>query len=147
MTEAATRFVGALTFQSLSGQTVLTNIWQSDEHPDSQHIGLAQWCDMMIIAPATANMIAKLAMGLTDDVVSLTASALPQATPLLLAPAMNTDMWDNPILQRNLATVQQITACHTVGPEEGWQACRSSGPGRMSEPQAIVEAAVKLLVI
>ena len=147
MTESATRFVGPLTFQSLSGQTVLTNIWQSDEHPESQHIGLAQWCDIMIIAPATANMIAKLAMGLTDDVVSLTASALPQTTPLLLAPAMNAEMWGNPILKRNLATVQQIPTCHTIGPEEGWQACRNSGPGRMSEPLTIVEAAIKLLII
>src|SRR5262245_57271586 len=71
MTEAATRFVAPLTFQSLSGQTVLTSVWQADDHPDSQHIGVARWAELMVIAPATANILAKLAGGLGDDVVSL----------------------------------------------------------------------------
>lgn len=145
MSEAATRFVAPLTFQSLSGKTVLMSIWQSDDHPDSQHVGLARWCDLMIIAPATANILGKLAAGLTDDVVSLVASALPRATPLLVAPAMNADMWANPIVQRNLATVKQVLGYHTVGPDEGWQACRTTGPGRMSEPQAIMAAAAAVL--
>ncbi len=145
MSEAATRFVAPLTFQSLSGKTVLMSIWQSDDHPDSQHVGLARWCDLMIIAPATANILGKLAAGLTDDVVSLVASALPRATPLLVAPAMNADMWASPIVQRNLATVKQVLGYHTVGPDEGWQACRTTGPGRMSEPQAIMAAAAAVL--
>src|SRR5437762_1047986 len=98
MTEAATRFVGPLTFQSLSGNSVITNAWQADDRPDSQHVGLARWCELLIIAPASADIIAKLAAGITDDVVSLTACALPRfpkPTPVLLGPAMNAQMWEN----------------------------------------------------
>lgn len=145
MTEAATRFVTPLTFQSLSGHSVLTSMWESDDRPDAQHVGLARWCDLLIIAPATANTIGKLAAGLCDDLVSLTACAVPRGTPVLLAPAMNADMWDSPIVQRNLATVKQLLKFETVGPEEGWQACRTRGMGRMSEPEAIVVAARSLL--
>lgn len=145
MTEAATRFVAPLTFQALSGSSVLTSVWQADDRPDSQHVGLARWCDLLVIAPATADLIAKLAAGLADDIVCLTAAALPRSTPVLLAPAMNTQMWENPITQRNVETLRQLAGYHTVGPEAGWQACRTSGAGRMSEPEAILDAAAKLL--
>lgn len=148
MTEAATRFVTPLTFQALSGRPVLTSIWQADDQPESQHIGLARWCDLLIIAPASADILAKLAAGITEDLVSLTACALPRSpkmTPVLLAPAMNAAMWENPITQRNLATVKQVLKYQTVGPEEGWQACRTSGAGRMSEPEAIFAAAQAIL--
>lgn len=140
MTEAATRFITPLTLQSLSGNTVLTDIWQHDDHPDSQHIGLARWCDMFIIAPATADILARIATGTTGDLVSLVACALPQQTPVLVAPAMNSDMWANPITQRNIATVREVLGWSLIGPAEGWQACRTSGPGRMVEADAIVEA-------
>ncbi len=139
MTEAATQFVGPLTFQSLSGKPVLTSIWQADDHPDSQHVGVARWCDLMIIAPATANTIAKLAHGLTDDVVSLVACALPNKTPLLIAPAMNADIWANAIVQKNIATLKALPNVTLIGPESGWQACRTEGAGRMSEPEAILD--------
>jgi len=146
MTDAATKFITPLTLQSLSGHPVLTSIWQHDDRPDSQHIGLARWCDVFCIAPASADMIAKLAHGLTPDLVSLTASALPADTPLLLAPAMNADMWTNPICQRNLKLLREhLPNLHEVGPEDGWQACRTSGGGRMSEPEAIRDAIVSLL--
>lgn len=145
MTEAATKFVGPLTFASLSGRAVITSVWEAQEAHDSEHVHVARWADLVIIAPCTADMLAKLAAGLTDDVVSLTACAKPQKTPLLLAPAMNEQMWVNPITQRNLATVKQVLGYMTVGPEDGWQACRTSGPGRMSEPEAIVAAAEKLI--
>lgn len=148
MTEAAQRFVGPLTFQSLSSYPVITSIWQADDRPDAQHVGLARWGDLMIIAPASADILAKLAAGITDDVVCLTACALPRSpkpTPLLLAPAMNADMWANPVVQRNLATVKELLGYATVGPEEGWQACRTKGAGRMSGPEAILEAAGRLL--
>lgn len=144
MTESATRFIGPLTLQSLSGKPVLSSIWQSDDNPDSQHIGVARWCDLMIIAPATANILAKLAHGLTDDMVSLIACALPSGTPLLLAPAMNADMWANPIVQKNVATLDALDHVTMVGPESGWQACRTEGAGRMSEPEAILEAVLNM---
>ena len=108
MTDAATKFITPLTLQSLSGHPVLTSIWQHDDRPDSQHIGLARWCDVLCIAPCSADMIAKLAHGLTPDIVSLTASALPATTPLMLAPAMNADMWANPICQRNLSLLREL---------------------------------------
>ena len=144
MTDAATKFVAPLTFQALSGHQVLTSIWQTDDRPDAQHVGLARWAELLIIAPATADIIAKLAAGICDDVVSLTACALPRQTPVLLAPAMNAQMWENPVTQRNLATLTDVLGYHTVGPDTGWQACRTTGPGRMSAPEAIRAAAAEL---
>ena len=143
MTDAATKFVGPLTFQSLSGKPVLTSVWQSDDHPDSQHVGVARWCELLVIAPATADLIAKLAHGLTGDVVTLVACALPStpgATPLLIAPSMNADMWANPIVQKNVATLKELPNFTLAGPDDGWQACRTKGSGRMSEPGTILEA-------
>lgn len=143
MTDAATRFVGPLTFQSLTGRAVLTSAWQpvhENDHPESPHVGLARWCDLLVIAPATADLIARLAHGLTDDVVSLVACALPRTTPVLVAPAMNAEMWENPITQRNVQTLRDPLKYQLVGPDEGWQACRTTGAGRMSEPEAILDA-------
>ncbi len=146
MTEAATRFVGPLTFQSLSGHPVLVSVWEHDDRPDSQHVGLARWCELMVVAPASADVMAKLAAGLTPDALTLTACALPAATPLLLAPAMNADMWANPIVQRNLATLRELLpSLREVGPAEGWQACRTSGKGRMAEAQEIFDAVERQL--
>ncbi|MEO0964482.1 MAG: flavoprotein [Planctomycetota bacterium] len=156
MTDAATRFVGPATFQALSGHPVMTSAWAP--HPDasfpdpdplpdllsSPHVALARWCDLILIAPASADCLARLAAGLTDDLVALTASALPSATPLVVAPAMNADMWANPIVQRNLATLRDALPNLTqLGPDDGWQACRTSGQGRMMEPEAIVEAVIR----
>lgn len=151
MTEAATRFVGPVTFEALSGRSVLSSIWQSDDHPESQHVGLARWCELMLIAPASADMIARLAHGLTGDVVSLTAAALPRdaegglTTPLVVAPAMNADMWASPIVQQNMQILTEIFGASQVGPDTGWQACRTAGPGRMSEADAIFDAVAKIL--
>ncbi|MEM1446949.1 MAG: flavoprotein [Planctomycetota bacterium] len=141
MTEAATRFITPLTLQSLSGHPVLTSMWEHDDRPDSQHVGLARWCELFVIAPCSADLIAKLAAGLTPDLVSLTACALPAETKLLLAPAMNADMWANPIVQRNLTTLRDaLPNLKEAGPEDGWQACRTSGGGRMAEPETMLES-------
>jgi len=146
MTDAATKFITPLTLQSLSGHPVLTSMWDHDDRPDSQHVGLARWCDVMCIAPCSADMIAKIAHGLTPDLVSLTASALPSTTPLLLAPAMNADMWQSPICQRNLSLLRELLPnLSEVGPDEGWQACRTMGGGRMSEPEAIRDKIAELV--
>lgn len=145
MTDAATRFVAPLTFQALSGHHVIDSVWQADDRPDAQHVGLARWAELLIVAPATADIIAKLAAGVCDDVVSLTACALPRTAPVLLAPAMNDEMWASPVTQRNVSTVKELLGYHTVGPERGWQACRTMGTGRMSEPEAILEAAAAIL--
>ena len=140
MTEAATRFITPLTLQSLSGHPVLTSIWEHDDHPDSQHIGLARWADLLVVAPTTADVAARIATGTTGDLVSLVACALPRDTPALFAPAMNSDMWQNPITQRNLQTLRDTLGWTMLGPAEGWQACRTQGPGRMVEAEQILEA-------
>lgn len=145
MTEAATRFITPLTLQSLSGHEVITSIWQTVDRPDSQHIGLARWADLLVIAPASTDIIAKIAAGICDDPVSLTIAALPRGTPVCFAPAMNEQMWENPITQRNLVTLRETLGYHMIGPDEGWQACRTQGRGRMSEPQAILAAIEKHL--
>ncbi len=140
MTEAATRFVTPLTFQALSANPVYTSPWEHIESRDPQHIALASKADLCLIAPCTMDCMAKLATGRTDDVVTLIVSAIDRAaTPVLLAPSMNSVMWAQPSTQRNLATLH-ADGFHTIGPDEGWQACRHTGPGRMSEPEAILEA-------
>lgn len=140
MTESATRFVTPLTFQSLSGQPVLTSTWERDDRPDSQHVGLARWADLFVLAPASANTIARIAHGLCDNLVTLTAAALPRDTPAYFAPAMNADMWANPVVQANCRTLSQTLGWTAIGPESGWQACRTQGSGRMSEPETILQA-------
>ncbi len=145
MTDAATHFITPLTFQTLSANPVHTSLWQTESSFDPQHINLAQSADIMVIAPASANTIAKLAHGLCDNIVTTVATALPQKTPLLLVPAMNTDMWLNPITQKNIKTLQALPNCHTLGPEVGYQACGTTGPGRMSEPDSILNEIINLL--
>jgi len=148
MTQAATRFVTPLTFQSLSGQSVLTSVWEADDRPDSQHIGLARWCELFLIAPATAHTMASIAHGLCDNLVTLTACALPRGKdgPLaMVAPSMNADMWANPITQANLAILRDTLGWQILGPASGWQACRSDGEGRMLEPQEIADKVIAAL--
>ena len=140
MTDAAARFVTPLTFQALSGRPVYTSQWEHVESNDPQHIALARAADAMLIAPCTMDMMAKLAAGRTDDVVSLVASAVDRKRqPTLLAPSMNAVMWLQPATQRNLRQLVE-DGFEFVGPEEGWQACRTEGVGRMSEPEALLEA-------
>lgn len=141
MSDSAMKFVTPLTFQSLSNQPVHTSLWESFDRPDAQHIGIARWCDIAIIAPATANVIAKAATGICDDLLSTVLCAIPQQTPVIFAPAMNADMWANPVTQRNIQTVKDLLHWQQIGPEEGWQACRTIGAGRMSEPEAIIQFA------
>lgn len=145
MTEAAVRFVGPLTFESLSGRPVYTSQWQQVENRESQHIALARAAELMVIVPASANTIAKLAAGICDNAVTTVASALPRAIPVLLAPAMNSEMWENPVTQRNIRTIREVLGYKLVGPETGWQACRTQGIGRMSEPDDIFKVICQTL--
>jgi phosphopantothenoylcysteine decarboxylase/phosphopantothenate--cysteine ligase len=135
MTPAATKFVGPITFQALSGNPVYTSAWDHIESSDPQHISLARSMHAAIIAPCTMDCMARLAHGFTDDVVTLILSAIDRAkTPVLLAPSMNAAMWGQPATQRNLATLQS-DGYTIVGPAEGWQACRTTGAGRMVEAE------------
>jgi phosphopantothenoylcysteine decarboxylase/phosphopantothenate--cysteine ligase len=143
MTKEAQKFVTPLTFQALSGRPVRTDTFDLPDSSDPQHIGLTERADLMLIAPATANIIAKAAAGICDDLVSLMICAA--ACPVVFAPAMNNRMWDNPINQQNVAKLSTLNY-RFIGPEEGWLACRNVGAGRMSEPQALVEAITRLMV-
>jgi phosphopantothenoylcysteine decarboxylase/phosphopantothenate--cysteine ligase len=145
MTESATRFVTPLTFQSLSGRPVYTSAWEHVESQDPQHIALADRADIAVIAPCTMDTMARLAHGMTSDVVTLVLSAVRRdKTPVLLAPAMNDAMWSQASTQRN---AQQLVAdgFQLVGPADGWQACRHVGTGRMAEPETIAAAVVSAL--
>ena len=143
MTPDATRFVTPLTFEALSGRKVHTDIFQQTDPGDTQHIGLTERADLMLVAPATANTIAKIAAGLCDDLVTLMVAAA--ACPVVFAPAMNNRMWDNPIAQENVAKLQKL-GYRFIGPEAGWLACRNVGAGRLSEAQKIVEQVTGMLI-
>jgi phosphopantothenoylcysteine decarboxylase/phosphopantothenate--cysteine ligase len=137
MTQAARHFVGPLTFQALTGRSVLTDLWSIDDSRDVQHIALTARADLLVVAPATADVIGKIAAGIADDVV--TTLVISADSPVLLAPAMNDRMWNNPIVQRNVRTLKDGGYAF-VGPAEGWLACRSIGPGRMVESSELLEA-------
>ena len=143
MTRSARRFVGPLTFESLSGRRVLTSLWRPDYSFDPQHIRLSQRTDLFLIAPATANIIAKIAHGLADDLLSTL--AISMTCPILLAPAMNAAMWENRAVAANVQKVSEL-GVRLIGPAIGWQACRTIGVGRMVEPAEIVETAAKTLL-
>jgi len=137
MTESATRFVGPLTFQTLSARRVLTSLWTAESHYDAQHIRLTDAADLFLIAPATANVIGKIAGGIADDL--LTTLVMSAACPVLLAPSMNTRMYGNPVVQGNLERLEAL-GYEMIAPGEGWLACRTVGRGRMAEPDEIVSA-------
>jgi len=139
MTEDATRFVGTATFQALSGRTVRTSLWDEAAEAAMGHIELARWADRVVIAPATANTLAKLTHGFADDLV--TTLCLATIAPIAIAPAMNNRMWAHPATQANLATLR-ARGVLVIGPDDGAQACGEFGPGRLSEPDAIVKALV-----
>ncbi|MBC7802836.1 MAG: bifunctional phosphopantothenoylcysteine decarboxylase/phosphopantothenate--cysteine ligase CoaBC, partial [Candidatus Parcubacteria bacterium] len=135
MTEAATRFVTPVTFQALTGQTVWTDLWDPRVADNMSHIELSRDRDLIVIAPATADFLAKAAQGLADDLLSTL--VLARRCGLMVAPAMNVEMWDNPATRRNLKTLQDDGVAF-AGPAAGDQACGETGMGRMSEPEQIV---------
>ena len=142
MTEEAQRFVTPLTFEALSGRPVRTGIFSLVESSDPQHISLTERADLMVVAPATNNVIAKVAHGLTDDLVSLMVCAA--ACPVVFAPAMNDRMWAHPVARENVAKLKSL-GYRFVGPEEGWLACRNVGAGRLAAPARIVDEVIGLL--
>lgn len=135
MTDNAQRFVGAATFQALSGQPVRTSLWDEAAEAAMGHIELARWADRIVVAPATANTLAKLAHGFADDLVSTLCLASDAA--LFVVPAMNRLMWAHPATRANMATLQSRGAT-LLGPGTGGQACGETGEGRLMEPLDIV---------
>ena len=137
MTPNALRLISSQIFLTLSKNRVLTDLF--DEYqPRPEHVDWAEWADLLVVAPATANFIGKFASGIADDALSTT--ALTFRGPVLLAPAMNENMWNSPVVQDNLAKLAQKLGVRTVGPDTGRLACGTSGKGRMAEPSDILEA-------
>jgi phosphopantothenoylcysteine decarboxylase / phosphopantothenate---cysteine ligase len=142
MTKHACEFVQPLTFRALSGSYVVVNDYSSDNPDPIAHITFSQTIDLLVIAPATANTLAKFANGVADDFISSTYLAC--TAPVLLAPAMNSMMWRHPATQRNLQRLRE-DGVHIIEPDEGEMACGTFGPGRLSEPERIVAAALEIL--
>ncbi len=137
MTDNARHFVGATTFQAVSGRPVRTSLWDAAAEAAMGHIELARWADRIVIAPATANTLAKLAHGFADDLVSTL--CLATTAPVTVAPAMNHRMWLHAATQANMATLR-ARGVAVIGPNDGPLAEGESGPGRMAEPEEIVAA-------
>ncbi|MDH3991658.1 MAG: bifunctional phosphopantothenoylcysteine decarboxylase/phosphopantothenate--cysteine ligase CoaBC [Gammaproteobacteria bacterium] len=141
MTQGAMEFITPLTLQALSGNPVHTQLLDAEAEQGMGHIELARWADLLLIAPATADVLARLVAGRADDL--LTTAALATAAPLLVAPAMNQQMWLDPATTDNIATLSR-RGVHLVGPASGEQACGDIGPGRMEQPAVIAAAAASL---
>ncbi len=137
MTQAACQFVGVVTFQSLTGNFVYTDLWDANAAQNMAHINLSRDVDLILIAPASADFIAKLAHGMADDL--LTTLCLARDCPLMIAPAMNRQMWENPATQRNISLLRQ-DGIKIVGPASGEQACGEVGMGRMLEVAELAQA-------
>lgn len=136
MTEHAQQFVTPLTFKEISGNQVAVSMWSSNQEFNVEHIALANWADAFVVAPATANIIAKMAYGLADDLLSTT--LLAAQAPIVVCPAMNTGMYENVATQENIAKLQG-RGITVMPPAVGKLACGTSGAGRLPEPQEIVE--------
>jgi phosphopantothenoylcysteine decarboxylase/phosphopantothenate--cysteine ligase, prokaryotic len=137
MTKNALEFINALTFETLTKQRVMTDTFDAQDSSDIPHIRLAKEADLFIIAPATANIIAKMAVGIADDM--LTSTILPATCPILVAPAMNTYMYNNPITQRNIQTLKEF-GYDFIEPEVGLLACGDSGIGKLASNDTIIDA-------
>lgn len=137
MTANALRFVGAPTFQAVSGHAVRSSLWDETAEAAMGHIEFARWAELVLVAPASANTLARLAHGLADDLVSTL--CLATTAPIVLCPAMNHRMWGHAATQANVA-ILRARGARLLGPDDGPQACGEFGPGRLREPDAIVAA-------
>ncbi len=140
MTKHATEFIPPLTLQSLSKNPVYLDVMSEEDPKRINHIDLVKETDLFLIAPATANIIGKLAHGIADDMISTTALALPLDVPRLIAPAMNTVMYQNPIVQKNLATLKELVGFKEILPREALLACGDFGRGALATVPDITKA-------
>jgi len=148
MTDSACQLVGLKSFEAITQSAVFTSLWgnRDSNFEKPAHINLADWADIIVVAPATANIIGKIANGICDDLLSTTLCAcwpLIKSGAALLAPAMNDNMWTNPAVQRNVETVKEM-GFKLIGPVKGRLACGTEAIGRMAEPQDILEAIEKI---
>ncbi len=144
MTNSACKLVGPKSFEAITKSQVYTDLWELGVPESIKHISLVEWADIIVVAPATANIIGKFANGISDDLLS-TILCVCWSKPILLAPAMNVEMWNNPAVQRNVSALKKMGS-EIVGPGKGRLACGIIAEGRMSEPDEIIEAIEKLLL-
>jgi phosphopantothenoylcysteine decarboxylase/phosphopantothenate--cysteine ligase len=144
MTANACELVGAKSFEAVTGNAVYSSLWSAPQEFRIGHISLAEAADVVVVAPATANIIAKAAGGICDDLLSTTLCVCWQK-PVLFAPAMNTRMWNNPIVKKNVAILKKELKVQFIGPAEGRLACGETGPGRMAEPADILRRIQEIL--
>ncbi len=142
MTESATRLVGPATFEALTGGPVYTSLWHAESSSRMQHISLADWAEVVVVAPATANIIGKTACGIADDLLSTLLITVD--VPVLFAPAMNVRMWKNRIVQSNVERLR-ANGYRFIDPEEGFLACGAVGVGRLANPERILSVLTEVL--
>jgi len=142
MTEHATHFIGPITFRALTGNEVITGLWDEPDEYEITHVSLPDKADVFLIAPATANILGKVASGVADDMLSTMIMAT--AVPVIFAPAMNFKMWENPVTKANVERLQSLGYIF-VGPEKGRLACGAEGVGRLADPRKIVQAVIGCL--
>ncbi|MBO7456654.1 MAG: bifunctional phosphopantothenoylcysteine decarboxylase/phosphopantothenate--cysteine ligase CoaBC [Paludibacteraceae bacterium] len=139
-TRNALQFVTETTLQTLSGSRVYSDVFAAINEHATEHISLPEWCDAMIVAPATANVIAKMASGIADDALTTTICSCAARKPIIVAPAMNDKMWENPATQHAIETIRGWEKVRVIEPDEGLLACGTSGKGRMPEIEELQEA-------
>jgi phosphopantothenoylcysteine decarboxylase/phosphopantothenate--cysteine ligase len=142
MTRSAREFIGPLTFEALSGHPVISEMFEPGLNAEIKHIEVARWADLLLVAPATANAIARFAHGLADDMLSTV--YISATCPVVVAPAMNVEMWHHPATQENIATLRS-RGVEIIEPESGYLACGDVGEGRLAEPQEIAVRAMEVL--
>ncbi len=146
MTKSATKLVTPLTFQALTNHAVYVDMWDSINTEEVEHISLAKWADICVIAPATANTISKITLGLADNFLTTVVLALPKKTKVVIAPAMNTEMWNNPIIVSHIKSLKQYKdKYYVIDPQAGILACRDEGIGKIAKIEDISSKVFKLL--
>lgn len=139
MTESATKFVNPLTFQTLLNDNVYVDMWNAKDRNSVEHISLAKWADVFVLAPATANTIGKIANGIADNLLTTVIMALPKHINIILAPAMNVEMWSNKIVQDNISKLKKIDKKYIfIEPRSGILACRDEGIGKLADVDDII---------
>ncbi|MBI4712348.1 MAG: bifunctional phosphopantothenoylcysteine decarboxylase/phosphopantothenate--cysteine ligase CoaBC [Planctomycetes bacterium] len=144
MTKSAAKFITPLTFQTITRNRVLTDLFDDEYVFDPQHIALADKADLLLIAPATANIIGKVANGIADDLLSTLAISMNERTPVVIAPAMNDKMYLNPVVQKNITSLKKF-GYKFIEPAKGYLACGAEGKGRLASTDKIIETIMRLV--